>query len=741
MTPDIDSNHPDANRPNLLPWNWGRYHAELLRRARPLPPLMRSASAWGERVNHADWLAPREFPLPTFRLVPCGGDTVRIETLAQAPFVFDRERQILAVEVRCGTVAHIARASLLTALIAADAERRREFLGCALDESQTPRIAFVSWRALVGGPDDPAIEPKPDPARETAGGEQPQGRTIRTPSLWTLMEQSLPFVSGEEAEPFDDIASLHTVDVEDVEEATPMQSSSFALTMPRAPTLLVIDAIGAPIPYANAIVTIARKLASLTRLFDAIAHPEIMTDAQGRAGWTATLVLSTSGHLPHARLEQATSLDDLETALFIDAPGTPAERLAFATAWCRWRTPRAWEGVLARDAARLCEQIEASLAALGLHAVVRPPELRFTPAGATDLATFDIACAIAAIMRDGMPCSTPLQLLRGLDVRLPRKALDEARRALVAFHRGRALLQDVPSMGADGYALEYALLPKTSFLQMSDVSVSELRKTVSSLADLSPKQLELMKGSAVNALRQNPLLASLMRPDARAERGFVGIQLLNEPLAMAIIACDVMRDLENAQSAEQTAIIPCVALMMSPSAWARFIEALFEHFDERGLAYLARNVLDTTYTTLLLWSTNTQMLSEALAEGVEEVASGIPSKEMQGTLRQSGALGKACIEAMCDARYIDAVVHASLHHNLQTGGVVPLSWAIWAGSDLYQDELDELQRENDNVVLPVPDAETVAGHIAYLRELLHEPAPACDNAALVLRAIGEVEAL
>lgn len=39
------------------------------------------------------------------------------------------------------------------------------------------------------------------------------------------------------------------------------------------------------------------------------------------------------------------------------------------------------------------------------------------------------------------------------------------------------------------------------------------------------------------------------------------------------------------------------------------------------------------------------------------------------------------------------------------------------------------------------DAETVAEHVAYLRELLHAPAPACDNAALVLRALGDGEAL
>lgn len=737
MVIGLDSTRPDAARPNLLPWNWKRYHAELLQRARPLPPLMRSTGAWSERVNHVDWLMPREFPLPLFRLVPRGDGTVRSETLAQAPFAFDRERRILAVEVRCGTIAHIARASLLTALIAAGAERRREFLGCALDESPTPRIAFVSWRALVGGPDDPAIEPEPDPAREAAGGEQPHGRTIRTPSLWTLMEQSLPFVSGEEAEPFDDFASLHTVDVEDVEEATPTQASSLALTTPRAPTLLVIDAIGAPIPYANAIIAIARKLVSLTRLFDAIAHPEIMTDARGRTNWTPTLVLSTNGHLPHERLEHATALDDLETGLFIDAPGTPAERLAFVTAWCRWRTPRAREGALARDAVHLCEQIETSLAALGLRAVERPPERRFTPAGATDLATFDIACAIGSTLRDGMPCSTPMQLLRGLDVRLPRKALDEARRALIAFHRGFALLQDVPSMEADGYAREYALLPETSFLQMSDVSLSELRETVNGLADLSPKQLELMKGSAVNALRRNPLLASLMRPDAGTGRGFVGIQLLNEPLAMAIIADDVMRDLENVQSTEQIAEIAHVALMMSPSAWTRFIEALFELFDERGLAYLARYVLDATYTALLLWSANTQMISETFDEGMEEIAGDISREEMQENLRQSDTLLKARIEAMRDTRYGDAVVRASLHHNLQTGGVVPPSWAHWVGSDLYQYELQEA----DGAVLPAPDTEATAEHVAYLRELLNAPAPACDNAALVLRAIGDGEAL
>ena len=81
--------------------------------------------------------------------------------------------------------------------------------------------------------------------------------------------------------------------------------------------------------------------------------------------------------------------------------------------------------------------------------------------------------------------------------------------------------------------------------------------------------------------------------------------------------------------------------------------------------------------------------------------------------------------------YADAVVRASLRHNLATGGTVPPAWAHWIGKPLLDDDFDGELR--------LPNKKEITERVAYLHELLSEPIPACDNAALLLTYAGKLQ--
>ena len=724
----ISTERNARKRPHPSPtfWNWGRYHAELLRRSRALPPLMRSL--WSERANHAAWLAPERFPLPTYRLEPSEDGAPHIRALAEASVVFDEKLSMFVIEARCGTVAHVLRGSLLAALIDADASRRQEFFGCSLDEPETPRIAYVSWRALIGGPDDPEVFPEQTESGATEDAKRGR-RMIQTPSLWALMEQSLPFVAGEAGDP------LAAADRDELHEpaACPDRVDVRKDTDPNVPTMLVIDTIDAPASYNNAIIAIARKLERVAALFWSIAHPREAVDS-GR-NWTPTIILSTSGHIPHRRLAHATSRESLAYTVFVDAPAASDEHLTFMEAWERWCRPQARSRVVERDAAQRLAEVEQALASLGMVSIGRGREGSVaTPQDVTHIATFDLRCAICAILRDDMPCATPSQLWSGLAARLQPDERRSVHRALVALHQGRAFLLDIPSVELLGFANEYNLLPSSSVMRLSNMPASELVDLVNRLASFDEKDFRRLVDTVMTDLRANPLLSGLLLPKQVENQAISQIQLLNEPLAMAIIASDAVTELERTSDGDEAGGLFTVALMMSDHAWAHFIEAVFELLAERDMAFLARYLLEKGFVLFLALS------SHAIPLDVDEEISGliddVVDETYRGALVQTSAELAERAEATRAAGYGDALVRASLRYDLQTGGVVPVAWAWWVAAGISAEEIAAAVDPDGPWNFAVPDDATVAERVSFLRELLHEPVPACDNALLLLRLLG-----
>lgn len=93
----------------MATWDWDAYHAELLRRTRTVPPLMQSV--WNESANEADWLAPAQFPLPIYRLLPDEGGVPRRSLLSEHPCDPRDDDGITAIALRQGIVEDIFRSS------------------------------------------------------------------------------------------------------------------------------------------------------------------------------------------------------------------------------------------------------------------------------------------------------------------------------------------------------------------------------------------------------------------------------------------------------------------------------------------------------------------------------------------------------------------------------------------------------------------------------------------------------
>ena len=704
--------------PNNQPWNWWWYHGTLLYLANVLPPLMRTMQ--NERANHVDWLATECFPLPLFRLVRHGDASAQVRSLAEAPVTLDEQHPLLTIETRCGTVAHILRSSLIAALAWANTERRRAFFGCTFDEPESARIAYVSWRAIVGGPDDPEIPSQSAGGPESIESTEQRVRVIRTPSLWDLMEQSLSFVGGNvcrepESERFIDHDVLHYIGL----------GEDRAPTAPHPPTLLIVDAIGAPLSYHRAIIAIARELADTAWAHDALAHP---SEASRGRNWTNTIVLSTAGHIPHGNLICTSQRTDFEDIVFADAPTTHAERRAFMEAWERWRSPHIRPRVAAREAEQRLTQVDASLATLDM-ARVETPESRvtYTPDGRADIASFDIGCAIGAILRDDMPCASPSQLWHGLSERLRPEEKRAARRALIAFFQERSLLAHAPRLDAEDFVNTYMLLPDRPLMRFGNLPPSEVISAIHALTNQDTEDLSRSCGKLLADLRSNPLLAGLIFPLVDAQLNPVAFQLLNEPLAMAIIAHDTVVELEKSDDTEVYTNFISIALLMSIPTWTHFIEAVFELLDERVVPGLPRHLLEHTAGYLLAWSVSDG--KNVRAEYVDMIADAYAGATGKKRSPRSVSEVASRIAELNINDYIDALVRASLHHTVQMGGTVPGAWLRWVGFGLSEDE-----RAGLSITYPLPDDNTIAEHAAYLRSLLDKPVPACDNALRVLRA-------
>lgn len=696
-------------------WDWELYHAELLRRSEALPPLMRSLQ--NERRNYVDWLAPERFPLPAFLFENVDDQTVRKRSLAEAPATFDSEHQAVTIETRCGTVAHILRASLITALVKAPPEKRRKFFGCSFDEAMAPRVAYVSWRALMGSLHDPATPPKQNDSEVRSEAASQRGRIIHTPSLWDLMIRSLPFASSNAngtsvqrgSAPQNTTPHAHECFGQEPAKETSPQ------TIP-PPTILIIDAIGAPADYGLAIVAISSELAALAWPFDSTNAQQVASaDGDG----TVAIVLSTSLHGSHESFLHAFNQGLCEGVVFVDAPTTQMEHRFFMECWERWRAPQARQRVIAQGTDSHLEQLERSLSQLGMITPEAPTgDSTFAYEGETNIAIFDIECAISAILRDKMPCSTPSQLWRGISERLHPQEIQSARRVLSAFLQGRALLTDVPSLEAETFVEAYYLLPDAPIMQLIPLSGTALDSQLTTLAyQISNDSLGLAHRIEVD-LNNNPLLTALLLPLFDEDRHLTTYQLINEPLAVAIFAQYAIASLEQTSDLLEMSGVLYVVFLMSASIWTHFIEGVFELLDESTLPGLAADVLSNFAGMLNDWtgSEPDDCIDQISGQSSDNFADEFILKTARLLLSRPAKHRLS--------EYVDALTRVSIQHVIYTDSTLPWAWASWIGLLPSEEE--------------IPDASTLLERIEWLTHLLDGPIPTCDNVLKLLRLFYDI---
>ena len=712
VLPDIQK----SSDPHHHAWDWGHYHAELLRRIETLPPLMRSVQ--NARRNRADWLALEQFPLPTFRFEDAGDKTMRKRSLAKAPVMLDSEHPDVTIETRCGTVAHILRASLIAALVKARSEKLRTFFGCSFDEAETPRIAYTNWRALVGSPDDPEMPPTGQNDNSAKPNEANQNeRAIHTPSLWDLMIRSIPFIDGSaHGTPTQRRELAQNTSTNNAGRPGQVQERAEHPQPPLPPTTLVIDAIGAPLSYDLAIIAISRELAELTKSFDSIPYQQ---DISSGKNWTAVIILSTAFHITHESFAHGFRQKVREDIVFVDAPTTQAERRTFMEAWERWRAPRALQRKIEQKASCQLEQLRSSLSSLRMIVPeVTSDGIGFQLEGKTSIATFDIECVISATLRDNMLCATPSQLWLSLSERLHPREIESARKALAVFLQGRALLSDVPNLAAAIFLKAYFLLPNTQGMRSELLSSTVFEFMFTALPHQSSKSLSSLAYDLITELRNNPLLTALILPLEERPNELTAFQLLNEPLAVAMVAHDAVAVLQQTNDLDEFGDVLFAVFLMSIPVWTHFVEDVFELLDESTLPGLAADVLNNLAGALNIWT------GEETYDCVEQNSSQSSDNFIDEFILKTNKLLLSRPNKRRLHEYIDALAHVSIQHVIGTNSYLPWAWASWIGL---------LSSAED-----IPDASIYLDRINLLTRLLNEPVPTCDNALKLLRILYDI---
>lgn len=712
VLPDI----PKSSDPHHHAWDWDRYHAELLRRIETLPPLMQSVQ--NARRNRADWLAPEQFPLPAFRFEDAGDKTMRKRSLAEAPVMLDSEHPDVTIETRCGTVAHILRASLVAALVKAQSEKLRTFFGCSFDEIETPRIAYTNWRALVGSPDDPEIPPEQNDNNTNPNEANQNERTIHTASLWDLMMRSIPFIDGSAHGASTQRRGLvQNTSTDNAEQPEQVQERAEHPQSPLPPTTLVIDAIGAPVSYDLAIIAISRELTELTKSLDIITPQQ---DISSGKNWTAVIILSTAFHIPHGNFAHVFRQKVHEDIVFVDAPATQTERRTFMEAWERWRAPQALQHKIEQEADLHLERLGSSLSSLGMIAPEATSNgIGFVLEGKTNIATFDIECAISATLRDNMLCATPSQLWLSLSERLHPQEIDSARRALAVFLQNRALLSDVPHLAA-AHFLKAFFLPKNTQIMRKKFPSSTVFEfmfhfdfMLNALEYTLHESLSNLAYDAITELRNDPLLAALILPLEEKPNDLTTLQLLNEPLAIAIVAHDAVAYLQQTIDLDELNHVLFAVFLMSAPIWTHFVEGVFELLDESTLPGLAASVLSHLAGVLNVWTEGEP------CDCIELASESSSDNFIDEFLLKTNKLLLSRPSTRRLNEYIDALARVSIQHVICTNSSLPWAWVSWIGL---------LPSAED-----IPDASIYLNRLNLLTRLLNEPVPTCDNALKLLR--------
>ena len=211
----------------------------------------------------------------------------------------------------------------------------------------------------------------------------------------------------------------------------------------------------------------------------------------------------------------------------------------------------------------------------------------------------------------------------------------------------------------------------------------------------------------------NPLLPSIFRSVlvVTNNKRRPALQLMNEPLALGFLAQDACHHLIEQTDGITEDMLGAYPKLMDQQAWATFVEQLFGALDEANAPMLARQVLHAVYPHCVKFN------QDVVNTGIRKLREmGLnrfdgPSSTLWDRLKS--ALDSA--DKIMQKGYADAVVRASLRHNLATGGTVPPAWAHWIGKPLLDDDFDGELR--------LPNKREITERVAYLHELLSEPHP------------------
>lgn len=659
-----------------MSWEWDRYHDELLKRTNKFPPLMRR-----EYDGTANWLAPRRFPLPVYRLLDDQYGLLRRVSLAEHPCDPSLGWGVIHIEPRKGIVEHIFLSSLIWSLVQLNASERHRFFGVPFTDIDHPTVGYLSWREI------PALAP-----------EETNGTLIAMSSLLTHSLAHLENDNYRESacslDSFGDIATL----------------ADEAQTMPQ---IIVYDRTGGITRTNERTDYLLTLFTAYDRQLGSVPHK---------------LIILGDNTGPH-RLALRSRSADGEHLVCVDAPLRDSEYLSFLLGWERWSNSRSTPLNRLSQAKNLLKETFTDIQTLGMG----NPVFAYKPCDTysthieNNQATFDIFCTFVAQQNDGLRVQSTTQLSTVLMSRMTFEQREEARCALWAF------LLSGGFKHSKRVAYEQTL--NRWYLAMRNARTNPKDTMPFDFLDAPPEISTHVGNECVQAIMDNPILISIFNTAYREKEGEgreALILLSNEALALGLIAQSAVVFLEDSKTGFSGRTLSAFSQAMDLPAWKEFVTRLFCALDEARKPLLARKVLHNMYP----FFRNESVVADTW-EDPEEVNR--LAREQAAACPLGGITYEMHVEmikrahwevaAMRKEEYADAVIRASLDYNLRADKNLPEAWKYWVGCASI----------NEDFAQAIPNLESwqISNNKSYLRSLLEAPIPACDNALLLLRFVNE----
>lgn len=694
-----------------MSWSWETYRLDLLSRIEQAPPLMRSV--WEPRANRLDWLAPAFFPLPT-RIIPprradAPNDLQDASKAATAAKQHKRARVVRGIpffqtniEARAGLPASIFRSSLIASLLTHTPAQQQRFFGLAFTDLECPTVGYINIQEIP--PWSPTLE---------------SDEFLFMP---TILERSLPYLDARNSRP------------SDVPKAAERVPSSRAEAL-AFPDVFVLDATGwhgeAIGPKLKYLMAFARTSAS-QHIIDQIT------------------VITLTDKRPSNSIPQRTAHQDRDVLIYVDAPSSLEEYNTFLLAWERWRaardSPRALKSRVQFHLNRLFDALSRLNMAL--------PHIDFNDANATlltgdeaelcsrNLATFGIVSAIVAMQRDGQDPQDMEELCHHLCNRFDSQTISDIERVMRSYLMALGFVEPEYSPLRDGrrgatvvqIAQQYDLIGEKYLDVIASgqpelIAPPEIAQDV--LFDLRSLQSRAIR--LLDLVHDNPLLTSMFTLETMPNDKTETLRLTAERLGIAFLAHEAISAIKRNDSDFSSNILFSYAGCLPLDAWEHFIDTVFAHLCESGLANLAHGAVLNDFILYCLHVADSNLFKRGKAARRRILSNMLV---LYGIQLDPESLHDDAVNRDTElwiratsAPYIDAIVHASLRYNLRIHGTPPSAWKWWVGHDEEWQAYDFVQ--------PLDDA-VVTEHVSYLHELLHAPIPTCDNAALLLRSIDEL---